>query len=314
MPGRGFSSGGYRYGFNGKENDNEIKGEGNQQDYGMRVYDPRVGKFLSVDPLTKEYPELTPYQFAGNKVITSVDLDGLEDYDFRGAKVNRLSYTNRKWYQDPVGIFGANAIRSAWNQTVDMAETDANFLSDPKGSADRMKKSIVSSVFKGLIWLSETSDEEKVDFVKGKLTDVKTYEDITGTFLLGNLASRADFSSIKLSSELPPGVHIKGFSFGRQLIKKASDFKFTHLEGTILKSEGYKVIQNLSDKALIESVVNPLDGEGVILNTRTGNVVNGNTRLYELQRRGLNDVKVPYSEYTPDDWMFPELKEPPKKP
>src|SRR5690606_17172303 len=50
MPGRKYSAGSYRYGFNGKENDNDVKGEGNQQDYGMRVYDPRLGKFLSVDP------------------------------------------------------------------------------------------------------------------------------------------------------------------------------------------------------------------------------------------------------------------------
>src|SRR5215218_8453250 len=50
----------YRYGFNGKENDPEIKGEGNQQDYGMRIYDPRLGKFLSVDPLGKKYPWYTP--------------------------------------------------------------------------------------------------------------------------------------------------------------------------------------------------------------------------------------------------------------
>jgi RHS repeat-associated protein len=70
----------YRYGFNGKENDNEIKGEGNQQDYGMRVYDPRIGKFLSVDPLTQSYPWYTPYQFAGNTPIQAVDLDGLEEY------------------------------------------------------------------------------------------------------------------------------------------------------------------------------------------------------------------------------------------
>ncbi len=50
------SYGYYRYGFNGKENDNEVKGSGNQQDYGMRIYDPRVGRFLSVDPMTKNYP------------------------------------------------------------------------------------------------------------------------------------------------------------------------------------------------------------------------------------------------------------------
>ena len=81
MPGRKFNAGsGYRYGFNGKENDNEAKGEGNQQDYGMRIYDPRLGRFLSVDPLSKSYPWYTPYQFAGNKPIQCIDLDGLEEY------------------------------------------------------------------------------------------------------------------------------------------------------------------------------------------------------------------------------------------
>jgi len=79
MPGRQYSAqSSYRYGFNGKENDNEIKGEGNQQDYGMRIYDPRVGRFLSVDPLQKVFPNLTPYQFASNNPIEAVDLDGRE--------------------------------------------------------------------------------------------------------------------------------------------------------------------------------------------------------------------------------------------
>nr|WP_255722986.1 RHS repeat-associated core domain-containing protein [Flavihumibacter fluminis] len=78
MPGRKFNAGSFRYGFNGKENDNEVKGTGNQQDYGMRVYDPRLGRFLSIDPITKSYPELTPYQFASNNPIFNIDIDGLE--------------------------------------------------------------------------------------------------------------------------------------------------------------------------------------------------------------------------------------------
>ena len=68
----------YRYGFNGKENDNEVKGVGNEQDYGMRIYDPRVCRFLSTDPVSKSYPELTPYQFASNTPIQAVDMDGKE--------------------------------------------------------------------------------------------------------------------------------------------------------------------------------------------------------------------------------------------
>ena len=82
-----------RFGFNGKENDNEVKGEGNQQDYGFRIYDPRLGKFLSVDPITKEYPELTPYQFASNKPIAGVDLDGLE---FKSSIKNGVLYISVK--------------------------------------------------------------------------------------------------------------------------------------------------------------------------------------------------------------------------
>lgn len=79
QPGRQYTAGtGYRYGFNGKENDNEIKGEGNQQDYGMRIYDPRLGKFLSLDPIAGEYPELSPYQFSHNSPVFLIDLDGAE--------------------------------------------------------------------------------------------------------------------------------------------------------------------------------------------------------------------------------------------
>ncbi|MBK7034873.1 MAG: RHS repeat-associated core domain-containing protein [Bacteroidetes bacterium] len=73
---------GYRYGFNGKERDPETYGEGNIYDYGFRIYNARLGRFLSVDPLTQSFPWYTPYQFAGNKPIAFIDLDGLEDVYF----------------------------------------------------------------------------------------------------------------------------------------------------------------------------------------------------------------------------------------
>ena len=48
------------------------------QNYGFRLYNPSIGKFLSVDPLAPEYPWYTPYQFAGNMPIKFIDVDGLE--------------------------------------------------------------------------------------------------------------------------------------------------------------------------------------------------------------------------------------------
>jgi RHS repeat-associated protein len=82
MPGGSWSLGAYRYGFNGKEKDKET----NSQDYGFRMSDPRIGgRFWSVDPLTKQYPELTPYQFASNTPIQAIDLDGLEAFFIHGT-------------------------------------------------------------------------------------------------------------------------------------------------------------------------------------------------------------------------------------
>ena len=68
----------YKFGFNGKETDNEVKGLGSQQDYGMRIYDPRIGRFLSVDPLTDQFPWLSPFQYAGNNPVAYIDIDGAE--------------------------------------------------------------------------------------------------------------------------------------------------------------------------------------------------------------------------------------------
>ena len=72
------AEGGYRYGFNGMEKDDEVSGKGNQYDYGFRMHNPRLGRFISVDPLSISYPMLTPYQFASNMPIWAEDLDGLE--------------------------------------------------------------------------------------------------------------------------------------------------------------------------------------------------------------------------------------------
>ena len=76
MPGRKFSSSSssYRYGFNGKELDNST-GEGNL-DFGARIMDVRLGRWLSVDPLQTKYPSLSPYNFCGNNPIFFVDPDG----------------------------------------------------------------------------------------------------------------------------------------------------------------------------------------------------------------------------------------------
>jgi RHS repeat-associated protein len=101
MPGRQYSStNGYRYGFNGKEKDN--KDGVVQYDYGFRIYDPRLVRFKSVDPLAKKFAYYTPYQYAGNKPIWCIDMDGLEDIPATSTGVVQPFSTSQliKWAKD----------------------------------------------------------------------------------------------------------------------------------------------------------------------------------------------------------------------
>ncbi|MCH2200025.1 MAG: hypothetical protein MK081_14705 [Flavobacteriales bacterium] len=66
----------HRYGFSTKENDNELKGTGNSIDFGARMYDSRIGRWLSADPKEHWYPAYSPYSYAANSPNTIVDNEG----------------------------------------------------------------------------------------------------------------------------------------------------------------------------------------------------------------------------------------------
>ncbi len=82
LPNRHESSNEYRYGFQGQELDNEIKGEGNSLNYKYRMHDVRIGRFFAVDPLAPEYPHNSPYAFSENSVIAFIEFEGLEKVTF----------------------------------------------------------------------------------------------------------------------------------------------------------------------------------------------------------------------------------------
>lgn len=120
MPQRTYNSPDYRYGFNGKEDDSET----GTQDYGMRIYNPALGKFLSVDPLGAKYPWYTPYQFAGNKPIWAIDLDGLEEviqtitiwYDSEGKEQSFKLWNENVTVGDKIfyGNYGKTGMLTVW--------------------------------------------------------------------------------------------------------------------------------------------------------------------------------------------------------
>jgi RHS repeat-associated protein len=66
----------YRFGFNGMEKDDDIKGDGNSLDFGARIYDSRLGRWLAMDKLFIKTPDYSPYNYCFNNPLFYSDPDG----------------------------------------------------------------------------------------------------------------------------------------------------------------------------------------------------------------------------------------------
>ncbi len=115
----------YRYGFQGQEQDDELKGSGNSINYTFRMHDPRVGRFFSVDPLASKYPYFSVYSFSGNRVVDMIELEGLEPSEPPKSEgetkvaIDQTAVSNRQIYLSDVikslfGIREGNNLYKTW--------------------------------------------------------------------------------------------------------------------------------------------------------------------------------------------------------
>jgi len=149
MPGRSFNSGEYRYGFNGQEKDDEIKGAGNSYDFGARILDVRLGGgFLSLDAYSSHYPSISPYAFVARNPIFYVDPDGNQ---IVVHYIGRLGIPQKIVYEPGMATIG--------NKFADEVIRSLNYLIDNNAG---------SNVINDLV-----TDEKTVDIKRGwKLNSV----------------------------------------------------------------------------------------------------------------------------------------------
>jgi len=119
MPARQYSdpNSKYKFGFNGKEKDNEINVNGGDYDFGARIYDSRLGRWLSLDPLMRKYADLSPYNFCNSNPIFFLDIDGkdfIRTIDFKNRKINAEAVIYVK-KGDALALNCANNAASFWN-------------------------------------------------------------------------------------------------------------------------------------------------------------------------------------------------------
>ena len=112
----------YRYGFNGMEKDDEVKGSGNHYTSLWRQYDPRLGRWFSVDP--KSTPRESPFVSMGDNPILNIDPNG--DYFF--------------------GLFGSTSQERRADRAEDFAAATGGFVSTNR----KGKPIVIVSNFKSI--------------------------------------------------------------------------------------------------------------------------------------------------------------------
>jgi RHS repeat-associated protein len=280
---------GYRYGFNGKEND-----DFDLVDFGERFYNPQLGRFLSVDPLTSSYPMITPYQFASNKPIVAVDLDGLESKIYTKvsytvtAAIGQVNYEeidkqlhqqmiqfvkSQLYIPGPVKVANAEWRELSLEQQNEVIEsTIRNYLSF--SSSNRMVK---DDIIRG----TTTVDASMVaDFNYNLMTSDKNSDQFKKT--IENIERTNDM--IEQYSEVVDDKKIGRVSAGVGIV---ADITQRNLEGVVEK------ISKVAVDHLIDGMEKKLIARGIITKVATNSVKAG----FEVVTSVLQPAQMPDDVY-----------------
>jgi len=137
----------YKYKYQGQELQDEF-GLG-WYNYRYRNYDPTIGRFFGVDPISEDYYNISTYQFAHNNPVWKIEIEGLEGAPTTNQDIQSSAGNNR----DP----------------------ELEFLEMTAGSINSIRASFSNLVVRGINTLTNNSINKKYEVENGALV---LYKDV----------------------------------------------------------------------------------------------------------------------------------------
>jgi RHS repeat-associated protein len=215
------------YGYNGMEKDKELKGDGNSYTTEFRQYDPRLGRWLSLDPLMAQFPWMSPYVGMDNNPVLLNDPLGLSTED---------------WVKGQDGIIrwdsGANAgnVEERWGKGSSIAEVGTHVTVPNLGEKDAI---ILAD---GKFQTKNGTIHQAGDFANdGTSRELSFKEPQISQDDYGQTNIDAEFSSNKAVEYAPMEVALQG-QISDQVERSLRDFKFDQHLKEFNKQMDYLVI------------------------------------------------------------------------
>jgi len=182
QPGRVWNGDSARFGFNGKEKDNEVNGSGNEYDYGFRVYNPRLGRFLSVDPLAGRQAWISSFAAVNDSPIWTVDPNGDKPYTIIVRKFAPFKTFAGGWRGDSRGFSNKRYASSRINLYMTLETSSGQLMHE--ANSDRTS----TTLFPDRHW-QQHPDADVPEFADGALNaDGSIYWDWIATASASNPA------------------------------------------------------------------------------------------------------------------------------
>lgn len=302
VPNRHASSSAYRYGFQGQEKDDELKGEGNSLNYKFRMHDPRVGRFFAVDPLASKYPFFSPYSFGANRVIDRIELEGLESKKTNDKEVSPFDYFGLlfKAQMDSHFGFGTESInklnqKAIDNQDANMIEISNDLYDHNVSQANKRNEALegVTLLTGGMLLVGYTAPVA-IAYAPAISPAAASYIEQAigkaGVDALNQAIVKGDITEVDWADAVSSGV-IKN-SFLKTFAKSFVDFKNGKLSISEFKEGMLGFGFNVAFKAAIEKVPGMKGSEDLIKDM--------SIKLSEKAiKRIVKDVAVDALDYTP---------------
>jgi RHS repeat-associated protein len=269
MPGRSTLEK-HRYGFNGKETDPET----GLNDFGARLYDNRLGRWLAIDPLADKFPYISPYNALNNNPIVYIDPDGKNAIITVNKKAgtvhiqSNIHYSNSDLEKSAKGKI-ANQSKIPSDEFVGELEKRFNGMGNRTVNINGKKYTVTQSV----TLICHDTDEERNQAAYDNDDDMLLFNMTT--------LANASYEERKVAPIKDNG----------NAIKTAGTYRFPYVDNTVQKDSKTALHEFFHSLGLNHSDSNITSGDEQIKNKDEKHGKEGNLMSYATLRT-LSDTEI----------------------